>query len=199
MALEVNFKIQTNTTRLYFDFYETTGAYSFPSNPGGYGAPNNTSASIQWATITVTPYGSTTSYTINKPVPPDVTGTIAFAINNTDIGLSSTAKIPDGLYNIKYEVGVYQFGLPVSVSANDYMVEFVEGLKCCLRKLRKNVAVPTGSQCGCEDKLLQKLSNAQALLDSICYLVGCNQLDRANEVMTYLEGFCDCNCQECQD
>lgn len=197
MALQVNFKVETNTTRLYFDFYETTGEYSFPSNPGGYGFPNQTAGDIDWATVTITKNGSNTPYTISTPVPPSTTGTYAIPIANTDMGLAATEKIPDGVYFIKYTVGVIQNGSQIILSSMDYVIDFTEGLKCCLTKLRKNVAVPSGNGCGCEDKTLEKIANAQALLDSICYLVGCDQVDRAEAVISYLANFCSCNCSEC--
>jgi hypothetical protein len=197
MALQVNFKVKTNTTRLYFDFYETTGQYSFPSNPGGYGAPNLLTTDIDYAKLIITKNGATTSYTVSMPIPPSTTGTLAIPVYNTDMGLTSTDKIPDGIYNIKYEVGQLVNGSEVPLSAMDYTVDFVEGLKCCLSKLRKNISIPVDNGCGCSDKSLEKVANAQALLDSICYLVGCDQIDRADAVISYLANFCSCNCSEC--
>lgn len=198
MALQVDFKVETNTTRLYFDFYETTGEYSFPSNPGGYGSPNPDNLSIDYAKLTITKNGSTTSYTVYLTTPPSTTGSYAIPVYNTSMGLAASEKIPDGVYLIKYEVGTTDpLGNETPLSTNDHIVGFTEGLQCCLSKLRKNVTVPTGSGCGCDDKLLEKIANAQALLDSICYLVGCDQTDRAEAVIAYLANFCTCNCSEC--
>lgn len=198
MPLEVSFKISTNPTRLDFGFVETTGAYSV-ANAGGYGTPNLPAGAINLATLTIQKRGSAQSYTVNLAIPPDVTGTIVQSIANTDIGLQSDEKIPDGIYNITYKVYRQRVGQSFLVSEMDYNFAFTEGLKCCLRKLMKDIAVPKQSPCGCSDDTLKKLANAQALLDSVCYLVNCDQLDRAQEVIEYIQGYCDCNCQDCTD
>lgn len=98
-----------------FTVADETGAYNSILNPGGYNAPNPvTSYSvIQTATISVTKFGDTTTYTTDvSSLFPNTDDTQLFTINNTNIGLGSTDNINDGIYQISYTItGGYTIGV----------------------------------------------------------------------------------------
>lgn len=90
---------------------DSTGAYS-GTNIGGLGLPNTpVTSGITESFLYITAYGGTTTYTIEvstlntlcTPVQL-ATQTVNATIANTQLGLSSTAIIPDYIYSIKYRI-----------------------------------------------------------------------------------------------
>ena len=84
-------------------------------------------------------------------------------------------------------------------------VAFIGGLACCISKLRQSIPVPRHvscscnckGECKCECKQIRCIAILGALYDSICALIECDKLDRASEVIAYLQRYCDSNCTGC--
>jgi len=104
MALQLNFNTCVINGCTQIRFSETTGLYS-TANPGGWGAPNIDVSDAVTATLAITPYGSTTTYTI------DLLDTGLFPTHETsfeyDLPLSeigSPTSIVDGQWLFVYTV-----------------------------------------------------------------------------------------------
>lgn len=105
MALELSIGIHQADNCKSFTLSDTTGAYVALTNVGGHGSPNPAIADADTATLAVTLFGSATTYTKSVfSTLPTTTTTTEFTINNTDLGLASTATIPDGIYLLRYTV-----------------------------------------------------------------------------------------------
>ena len=90
---------------LSFTVEDTTGQYNATTNPTGYDAPNIDIADVTAAVIDVTKYGTSTTYSINaSPTFPTLTAGTTVTIANTDLGLTATDVIPDGVYLIDYYI-----------------------------------------------------------------------------------------------
>lgn len=103
MAEVLRISVSTDNDCTSFDVTDATGAYAV-TNTGGFGAPNITTADITAATIKVTKFGGSTTYTKNVYSTFPSSASASVTVANTDIGLSSTATITDGIYLIRYDI-----------------------------------------------------------------------------------------------
>lgn len=104
MALALKMDVCSATNCKSFDVTDTTGAYS-ATNTGGFGAPNLTTSDVLTATIAVTAYGASTPIaTVNvlSELPSSTSGKTT--ISNTELGYTSTATIPQNVYQILYTI-----------------------------------------------------------------------------------------------
>ena len=104
MALQLNFSTCVINGCTQIQFKETTGYYS-AANTGGWGKPNIELTDVVTATLAITPYGSTTTYTI------DLLATTLFPTDNSlftyDIPLSDIGdptSIVDGQWLFTYTI-----------------------------------------------------------------------------------------------
>jgi hypothetical protein len=104
MALQLNFSICVINSCTQIRFQETTGFYS-TANTGGWGPPNIDLNDAVTATLAITPYNSTSTYTLN------LLATTLFPTDNSsftyDIPLSSIgnpSNIVDGKWLFVYTI-----------------------------------------------------------------------------------------------
>lgn len=197
MPLEVKYDIETPPSRLSINFIDNTGSYS-TGNQGGYGTPNPFIADVISSQIAITKRGDTTTYYVDPyPALPTTDSSMKYAIPATSFGFTSGQKITDGLYKVEYSVTYLDTGNNAATANDSFYFPFIEGLKCCIRKQREKISVPDPTCNGCQDKEVDKLARLDQLLKSICELTECDNLDRAEEVIAYLQNYCDCNCTDC--
>ncbi len=196
MATELKFQANQNQDRLGFNFIEETGVYS-PGNLGGWGAPNPIVGDAVDSRIVITKRGETTSYPVNPfSLLPTSDTEYQYLILGTSFGFAANEKITDGLYKIEYTVDyVDSLGFQQTLYDSFYFA-FTKGLECCISNIRESLSVPSGA-CECDDAAITALSNAETLLNSVCKLVECDKLDKAQEVIDFLQRYCDCNCTTC--
>lgn len=203
MAVAINFKAKQTTDQLYVVVNELTGTYDASTNLGGYGAPNPIVGAALSAQLIFTKLGDTTSYTVNIFTSgfPTTDKTKTVSIPYTSFGGAAGDKMPNGIWNVEYIVT-----FPNSITThNDFYFAFVEGLSCCISKTRQEVPVPKNFSCKCTCGGQEKCSKCKtitiatlgALYDAICPLLECDKLDKASEVIAYLQAWCDCNCTTC--
>lgn len=196
MPLELKYDIETPGNRLSINFIEKTGSYS-TGNLGGYGAPNPYLSDIISAQISITKRGGTT-YNINVyPTLPTNDPTLKYLIPATSFGFASGEKITDGLYQVAYQVQYLDSGNNVITSSDSFYFPFIEGLKCCVSKMRSKISVSSSPCVGCEDKQRDEINQMSALVEGICDLVECDKLNKAQEVIDYVQKYCNCNCADC--
>jgi len=87
-----------------FDVTDATGAYNATTNTGGYGSPNFTTGDVTAATVQVTAFGSTSTYSVNVYSTLPSSASASFTINNDDIGFEDDEVIADGIYLIRYNL-----------------------------------------------------------------------------------------------
>lgn len=115
-------------------FTETTGFYS-TTNTGGWGAPNITLGDVVTATLAITPYGSTTTYTI------DVEATSLFPTDNA----SFTYNIPLSLIGNPTSIvdGQWLFVYTVTDATDTYTKSiykyFYCNSECCVTNMLPDV------------------------------------------------------------
>lgn len=197
MPLELKYSIETSPTRLSINFIENTGSYS-TGNQGGYGSPNPFVGDIISSTVSITKKNDTVTYYINPyPALPTIDSSLKYAIPATDFGYASGVKIQDGLYRVDYSVTYLDTGNN-AVTANDsFYFAFIEGIKCCIRKQREKIPVPDPTCNGCQNEDIDKIARLDQLLKSVCELTECDNLEKAEKVIEYLQNYCDCNCADC--
>lgn len=196
MALELKYTVTENPDRLGINISEQTGSYS-SGNLGGYGSPNPALGDVVSAVFTIQKRGDTAIYSIDpSPELPTSDSTIQLLVPATSFGYAANEKIEDGIYKVTYTVN-YVDSLGNQASDFDsFYFAFTEKLKCCIRNIRSATPVPTDG-CNCSEEKINALASADQLLTSICELVKCDKLDRAQAVIDYLKRYCECNCTEC--
>jgi len=182
--LQVSFSHKQSSNRKGVVFTDTTGAYDVVSNPDGYGTPNATIAQISQATLYITDTGGTL-HTVNvyPTFPSAVDGT--FTVNNTDLGLASDVLLPDGFYNVRFEVqgttGT-QNGVLSSVTKR---ILLSGGVECCVRKMAAK------GDCNCK-----KPEAVEARMMYEAMILSADNCDEtcAQKILTELQRMCNKNC-----
>ncbi len=208
MAVVAKIIAPETADRLAVSFSELTGAYSL-SNLGGWGSPNPVIAdNILSAVLNFTRLGETITYPINVYVPPSTIQNLSFPTIDTSqklvipyslFGGAQGAKLPNDIWAIEYLVQTID-GKTIVVTI---YAALIKGIACCISKLRQNVTVPKSVSCTCRGvckcdwKEIKCIATLNALYDSICPLIECGKLSRAQEVIKYLQAYCDCNCKGC--
>jgi hypothetical protein len=196
MAVVLNYEIEQTDNSQILVFKETTGAYDALLNTDGWGAPNDVHTGAT-PTLTITPPGGTASVYTSAEIPelasfPTTDTGLELNLTVSNLGLpqslDSTGMLPDGVWNIKYEV---------TQGANVYEVThkvFVSGsVRCCVYKQLASIdltdcdcnsteksyalqsftfyrAIIASAACGNEDKYEDLLE----LTNKLCAMCGCN-------------------------
>lgn len=132
--LSLNFDLCVTDACTQIRFTETTGFYS-TTNTGGWGAPNITLGDVVTATLAITPYGSTTTYTIN------VEATSLFPTDNS----SFTYNIPLSLIGNPTSIvdGQWLFVYTVTTASATYTKTiykyFYCNTECCVTSMLPDV------------------------------------------------------------
>lgn len=196
MPLQIQYNIETIPDRLSINFIDTTGSYS-SGNLGGYGTPNPFVGDIVSSQITITKRNGTT-YSINPfPSLPTTDSSLKYSIPATLFGYTSGQKIEDGLYEVGYSVSYLDSGSNLVTATDSFYFAFIEGLKCCVTKLREKIEVPSSPCVECKSQKSATVSALDQLLKSICESTTCDKLDRAQEMIDYVQTYCNCNCTDC--
>lgn len=199
MSAEIKFKVDDSGQGLSVKVFDLTGAYNATSNPGGYGSPNLTIASVEWATLTFLRRGTTTPYVVDVYDDLPTTDEDFFVqVLGTQIGYATGEKIESDVYNVTYAMGHFDGNDPVTDAYQTCDVPIVPKLKCCIKSVRLSLPVPNkNEECHCQNKDITGLANADQILTDICYAVECDQLDHAQALIAYLKKWCSCNCSSC--
>jgi len=193
MALEIKFEITEAPDRKSFTLTDTTGL-NYPSNDGGWGAPNPDIAdAIPPGIIEVIRPGSTATYSITASNLPSDNLDIKMVLN-TDLGLQATDTLPDGPYIIRYMIVVDISGTetPFSAAAN---ILLSGNIDCCLQKIGATLNPPDGECCKPDE--LRLFTIMKGLLKAACFAVGCGKLARAQVQIDYITDYCSKNCSGC--
>lgn len=140
MALQLNFSTCVINGCTQIRFSETTGLYS-TANPGGWGVPNIQTSDAVTATLAITPYGSTTTYTI------DLLATTLFPTDNTsftyDIPLSSIGN-PTSILD-----GQWLFVYTITDATDTYTKSIYKYFYCNLECCVSNMLAALDLSCDC--------------------------------------------------
>jgi len=176
-----------------FSFNETSGVYSL-SNSGGWGGSNNFDiADAVEARIIVTLPNGTIAPTLTLPTTfPDSTGLVIKTITAGDLGL--TGGLPDGIYNIEYQVDISNVNSNIVSFSARKSTFFSCTVKCCIDKLISKIAA---SECDCDDVALKNATLAHGLYLSLLYNAGCGNTTEVATLLTRLTKLCsiqNCGC-----
>lgn len=197
MALELNFSAAEGSGCNSIVIYDKTGAYSV-SNLTGYGSPNFDLVTLHTASLKFTS-PSAVETTINLPIPPttipETTGIVGFTVLGTDLGLSSSESLEDGLWTIDVTLS---FADPTSITGytdvtQQIRVYFLCQVNCCVNKL---VARYNPLEC-CQDSELDTALDAYVSMKALQNAVKCGKTNKANAILTQLKKLCaasTCNC-----
>jgi hypothetical protein len=192
MALTLKFTTKLSTDGKSLRFTETTGVYDSVNNPTGWGVSGSPSiGSINSCKIYIT-LDNETEYTIDvlsSPLPSSSNG--YYDITSEDIGLDAGKVLPDGVYTIKYEVGV--------VSDNTYISKLAYVLldrevKCCVFKKIENILDLCDT---CHDKKVIKYLLPFAYHKALLGAVKLGRLEKSREILIALQKYCsqtNCGC-----
>ena len=222
MALVLQATSPTQTGCFGFTFTDTTGIYNVTTNPGGYGAPNQESSTINGATISIYAPNSTVPYIITFVVE---TGNISSAIITnpdgttdditTDVvttqGLSfpfSTDFGSDSLLIDETWIGgttdesitdgvytiVYEVTFEDTSTANTTVYTLSKcNACCCISKAYANL----DSNCGCDDNGLKSVQRADAFLQSAVNAANLGMYTAAQTNVEKALEICNGNCPTC--
>jgi len=187
MGLQLNFSTCVINGCTQIRFQETTGFYS-TANTGGWGTPNINLSDVLTATLTITPYNSTSTYNLN------LLATTLFPTDNSsftyDIPLSSIgnpSNIVDGKWLFVYTItdgtntytkSIYKYFYCNSECCVTSMLPDIDTCDCCketseyknyilawtqLQSLKKAAA------CGDETNF----TAIKKIIDKLCLNSGC--------------------------
>ncbi len=171
---------------------DVTGVYNGISNPGGYGAPNETVSNVLSTSLIITPPDSGVSYTYTG-----VTASNSFVksfLLGSIFGVPSGQPIPDGIYDAVYSV-------TTSTTTYTYTTQFFVtwNAECCLEKVMAEQDVPPQGDCGCESgESVSKIETYFYLLWSAKKSFYCGKLSKAQALLDYVTQMCSTlNCTSC--
>lgn len=202
MALELDFDVTEQNDSKKFFFTDETGAYNASTNTGGYGGSvNPDTTDVTTVTISLTlPDGTTflptgATYDVDPSGSlPSTDDTVEFEITPTDIGLAASDKMPDGIYEIAYEVTGTFNSVAFTESVSKYII-FVGQVECCLDGLLEDL---DPGDCGCDSKKKDIAVEAYTWLLAAKHAASCAQINNASKIMQYLDRICEnSGCNEC--
>jgi hypothetical protein len=179
---------------------ETTGAYNVSNNPGGWGAPNPETNSLDSLQVIITTPANT-PYTFTTIAGwPDVTGNVEAnfsigsngAIQNNSNG---TTAFSDGIYTVQYTVnGTIAPNTYTATTTQQFLLTCQ--IRCCIDKM-----FHLASQSDCTDCKNEKLSNAleaEAFLKAAEYDAACGKIEMAKKHLAKAQWICNTkNCLNC--
>jgi hypothetical protein len=196
MGLVISFSICEPSGCNLLQFSEQTGLYG-ANNLTGYGNPNPATTDAIAAVLTITnPVG--VSYNIDlfaTGLFPSSNGLITYNIQNTDIGLALTAKIPDGIYTFIYTVTVVIAGV-TTIYTQTIVQGFYCQVACCVYSMFSKLNLEC-SDCNTAQKL--SAIDAYLMLKGIIYSANAGQLINFNNDLSTLQRIClNSNCSGCK-
>lgn len=194
MPLEIDFNICQNSSCDELTFTETTGAYNATTNPGGWGAPNPTLASVTTpVTLTVT-FPNESVYTLdvatlNPSFPTDDT-TLEWVLDMSSFGGDTGDSFEDGVYTFTYLVTA-----DGSTYTQTHYVALYCQVKCCVFSMFKDLEV----NCDCCEDDKKTAIDAFLLYKGLVYEAGCGNITAFNSALTELQKVCsNSNCKNCK-
>lgn len=191
MALVLRVCIDQSADCTSFNVFDETGIYNAITNPTGWGAPNPDIANATAAVINVTIPDATVPISINVfPTLPNITDT-PFTVTLAMLGLSSLAKLPDGIYIVEYLVNL---NVPPNIIAQTTTVLFTCQVKCCIDKL---LASLTDKNCSCEDSKAIQALQAYTMFIAAQKAACCGHIENSKKLLKKAQDLCSGNCPTC--
>jgi hypothetical protein len=166
---------------------DVTGPYS-ASNIGGYGAPNETFASIVSSTVQITtPAGL--SYTITG-VASNVYNEIT--IQGTTLGFPAGTTLVDGVYQAS-------FVLVSATTSYNYTTKFfvTHNVECCFEKAQAEEVFSVNKSCSCGSER-SKTADYFYMIWSANKAFYCGKIETAKTILAYLQTACQTlSCTNC--
>jgi len=192
MALQLNFSACVINGCTQIQFKETTGYYS-AANTGGWGTPNSELTDVLTATLSVTPYGSTTTYVI------DLLATTLFPTDNSsftyDIPLSdigSPTSIVDGQW-----LFVYTVDDGTTVYTKSIYKYFFCNTECCVTDML--AALDLSCDCCKETSDYKNYILAWTQLQSLKKAAACGDSDNFTAIKKIIDKLClNSGCKTCK-
>jgi hypothetical protein len=203
---------QTNSCKA-INLTDSTGQQSLTNTTGwGDGVvvnPNTETTFVYKTILEVTP-PSGTVYTFDTTGPtakdalldlafPSIPGIIQFPLFAQDLGYSTGAALPDGIY----EFNLAAYCLIPGIAPIDY-IEYSQlrilllcNAKCCVDKLFHLASAETN--CGsCKTEKLNTALEAQAYLTNAEFAAACGKFNQALELLAKVQWICNTkNCNNC--
>ena len=195
MALALDFTVKQQTSCTEVLFTDLTGDYDLTTNPGGWGAPNTTRASVLSSTLTITtPSGLT--YIID--ITAEVIADSPIIITNDQLGGTAGSCVPDGQYYILWDVTAAGGHFPTTYSKDSYFF-FDCVIACKVASLFTSLDLTSCNPCN--ETLTSKISNALlawAYLEALRNAACCGKTELFANILKTLERMVDnSQCTSC--
>ena len=201
MALRLKGKLSENGYSSA-DIYDKTGIYNPSTNQSGWEfAGNGFISDVSTATATITTPDAITlmpSTVVNigsvYPTLPNFINT-PYNISASTLGYND-GKLPDGWYVLNYAVNLTVNGVPTVKVAQSNKI-FTGQVCCCVSEMQDKL---DADSCGCNgsDEKAWKYLKAKVILSGIGRAAGCNENNRAIEMLKSLQKICrNENCSTC--
>jgi hypothetical protein len=160
---------------------DATGNYDPVLNPTGWGAPNDTIASITAAQVTIT--NSYTAAAVVEDIFADIASMFTTGITLTSADLFGSGTFPDGYYEFHYEV---------VANGTTYHYYYYTGLhcvvECCTRREALTLKYPI-----CDFKSVERAATMTFMFADLNWAACCDNQDYFNTILTELEKWCSAN------
>lgn len=182
--LKLNLNIcESSCTCKWLEVTDSTGIYNASTNPYGWDSAstnNPSTADVTTATFTIVdPNGLTYTLTNTYPIP-STSNTDIFVIYADDLGLSSTDKLLDGIYEITWTVS-FTFNGNDETSSNTSFYLFTCQADCGVKNLYLDAIKSSCSSCKTGKK--QKANEAYRAILEAKMAAACDMPDKAKELL----------------
>ena len=203
--LNIKFNVCEQQACKWLEISDTTGVYNITTNPGGWDSTataNPSAANVTETVITVVdPNGVTFTFSSDTTPPfpidtlPDPTGLDIYVIPNTRLGLTSSDKLTDGLYDITITyTGTFGANDYTATSAHTILVTCVAN--CCIGTLTEEIV--TSDCVDCENSKIDLTMLASTLLDNAKKAAACGKRLKAKRILKAVQAICRSkNCLNC--
>ena len=185
MAVELKYTVCQQPCGGSVHFRELTGAYDASTNPGGWGAPNETTGDALTAVLVFEDpngvvYPSVDMTTYGFPKTDTITATEIEA-STVDSGLT---KFVDGFWKITYIVTT-----ATTTYSQEQTFFFYANIK---KELCALIAEMEVCDCNCDPESVNRVLQAKAYFDALCYAVRLGDTESTNELFSTLSNLIDC-------
>ena len=188
MAFQFKFRATVDTEQKNIEITDISG-----TGGTGWGNPNPTQADVTAASLELTIPSATTFDLSDSIVTVDLFDkgfpfTSSVTVSNVDLGLSSTATIPDGIYEAEVTVTYTTVEDPSVESSWTQELILTDLVECC-------ISTATAQSCTCKKSKMLEIFEANITLNAIEY--ACSTEEQA-ALIAYTTEACDTNfCKNC--
>lgn len=167
-----------------FDVTDTTGVYNATTNVGGWGVPNVLTSDVTNAYVYFKGKDEPTSEYVTIDVSSVLPNTVStpYTVTGSALGFGTDSKIPDGYYNIWYQVQGTNGGNPFEYNCKCTKLFYCQ-VACGVAELGSTLK----ADCNCDDADNDLIKKAYWMLQGLKWADKCGNTTKALTILSKLQ------------